>query len=136
MSDHNGIHWTEDDVLLGEYILGRVPDEEKRRLDAHLEICRQCRQAVQTEKEMAAGIRLYGRGQVASRLQQRLKNRSERNRRIVTWQRILSAAAVLVIVAGIGIYKQWFSWGERKDLLTREDFQESKKEPVITEGGS
>jgi hypothetical protein len=124
MSDNIDIHWTEDDDLLTRFILGRLSDDERRQLEIHLHICPRCRQTVQAEQELASGIRLYGRENLKGHLRQRIAAKATHSRSILTWQRALSAAAVLVIVTGISIYNGWFPGLETKRFAVNEETHE------------
>ena len=57
MRDTANPHWTEDDDLLAQYVLGRLSAEERKQLDDHLLSCSQCREEVQKERVLVSGIR-------------------------------------------------------------------------------
>jgi len=148
MPDNPNLHWTEDDDLLTQYVLGRLSEEDQRQLEAHLRSCSRCREAVRQEQEMVAGVRQYGREELKMRLKNRLALHAGSRATRITWQRALSAAAVVVMVAGIGIYNHWFDWGANKSVSTadqtqklrdtltaheRKAMQREEKKPVIDE---
>lgn len=124
MADDMKIHWTENDDLLAQYVLNRLTEHEQRRLEEHLRTCTQCREAVRQEQELVSGIRQYGRDKIRSRLKGNLGARIEAKRTIVTWQRALSAAAVVLVVAGIGIYNRWFMWNEKTAPVVTQELSE------------
>jgi len=98
-------HWTEDPVLLEQFVLGRIPAEQLVSLREHLETCNLCREAVEREKEFIGTVRAYGR----DRLRLRLKERIERSpSRVVPWPHVLSAAAVILVIVGLGLYNRWW----------------------------
>jgi hypothetical protein len=99
-------HWTDDDALLGRFVLGAVPSADRPALDAHLAGCEQCRKAVETERLLAAGVRRLGRDQLKRSLAERLRVHPP-----VThpWPRILAAAAIVVIAGGVALYSRWIT---------------------------
>jgi hypothetical protein len=131
MPDNVNLHWTEDEDLLSLYVLNRLSAEERKKLEVHLVSCLHCREAVRQERELVSGIRQFGREEVKSRLKRQLAQKSYSYHRLISWQRVLSAAAVMFVVVGLGIYNRWFSWGERKNLPTTQEMHEPEK--VLTE---
>jgi hypothetical protein len=127
MRDTANPHWTEDDDLLAQYVLGRLSTEERKQLDDHLLSCSQCREEVEKEQVLVSGIRQYGRQEVKSQLKQQLALRPDSHRRLVTWQRIASVAAVVVIITGVGIYNRWFTWTEQKNFPAMQEIHDSSK---------
>lgn len=127
MSDNIGLHWTEDDELLGQYILGRLSKDRQEELDDHLRSCALCRQAVQNERELASGIRLYGRKELKARLKRRITATPTVIHGLSTWQKVLSAAAVLAIMVGIGYYNRWFLGLEPTEMSVSETVSEAGK---------
>lgn len=104
MAAQTSPHWTEDEEVLDRYVLGRIDPATKRVLEEHLESCAQCREAVSRAHELVAGIRRLGRDQLKARLKRTLETAP---RAAVPWPHVISAAAVLVIAVGIGIYAFW-----------------------------
>jgi hypothetical protein len=127
MSEIASLHWTEDDDLLAQYVLGRLSTEERKPLEDHLLSCAQCREVVQKEQVLVSGIRQRGRQEVKARLKQQLAERPDSYRRLVTWQQIASVAAVVVIITGIGIYNRWFTGIEQKSFSAIQEIQDSSK---------
>jgi hypothetical protein len=131
MPDNVNLHWTEDEDLLSLYVLNRLSAEERKKLEVHLVSCLHCREAVRQERELVSGIRQFGREEVKLRLKRKLAQESDSYHRLISWQRVLSAAAVMFVVVGLGIYNRWFGWGERKNLSTTQEMHEPEK--VLTE---
>ena len=104
MAAQTSPHWTEDEEVLDRYILGRIDPAAKRVLEEHLESCAQCREAVSRTRDLVAGIRRLGRDELKARLKRKLEPAS---RPAVPWPHVISAAAVLVIALGVGIYAFW-----------------------------
>jgi len=134
MSENAEFHWTEDEDLLAQYILGRLTEDAVKRLELHLKSCPRCTDRVRRERELVSGIRKYGRDELMSRLKLGLAAQSESNHALMTWQRILSAAAVLLIIAGVGIYNRWFPWQEEKIPVMKQEFTEAQR--AVGEGGA
>ncbi len=107
MSDKQKKYWTDDPELVEKYVLGQLSDEERKHLDAEIADCEPCKQKLQREMQLAAGIRRHGRDQLKSRM--RLKLRREQSQQIFRYQFIGLAAAVVVIAIGVGVYQIWFS---------------------------
>lgn len=112
------IHWTEDSELLVAYVLDRVDADVRVSLDKHLETCDTCRFGVESELRFAAGVKAHGR----KALKKRLKNILEyHHSSSIPLPHILSAAAVILIIAGVGIYSNWFAAKEGVELLQTEE---------------
>jgi len=96
MEEHVIIHWAQDPDLLEEFVLLRMDAVQIERFRLHLKECSKCRELVEHEQIVAAGIKRHGRDQLRARLQQRLasddRNPSGR-------QLFISLAAALVILA-------------------------------------
>lgn len=98
-------HWTEDPVLLEQFVMGRISEERLAPLRDHLATCVACRETVEKEKEFISTVKAYGR----ERLRLRLKEKIERSpSRVVPWPHVLSAAAIVLLVVGFGIYNRWW----------------------------
>lgn len=113
MSDH----WTNNEDLLADYVLGRVPAIRLAELESHLRECEICRRAVADEKNLAAAAKLAGRNQIKIRLRENLGQKPERT---VPWPHIMSAAAVVVIIMGVGLFNGWFSTQKLETIITEE----------------
>lgn len=120
-------HWTSDEELLERYALGRVVGEELAVLQKHLQECEECQLAVQRERRLIAGVKRFGRDELKQRLRDRILESSpasvsghvvaDASRQIggkkaggsqLSWQTMVSIAAVILILTGIGIYNNWF----------------------------
>lgn len=98
------IHWTTDDDLVRDYLLGLVKIEVKLELEAHLSSCPACRERIAEEQSIALGVRQYA----LFTQKEQLRALTGAADAAVPWPRILSIAALLVIIAGIGVYNRWF----------------------------
>ena len=96
----NNQHWTDDPELVELFVSGNMRQERKRELESHLDQCASCRKIVDREATLRDGTRLYARNALKSRLRKRLSHTPISR---VPWPHILSAAAVLIIIVGIGI---------------------------------
>jgi hypothetical protein len=97
-------HWTEDEELLLRYVLGRVAPAARTPLDAHILTCDRCRQTLERERLLAAGVRRLGRDRLKDSLAETIRVRPAL---IYPWPRILAAAAVIVVAGGIALYARW-----------------------------
>jgi hypothetical protein len=107
MADDRGAHIASDGELLSRYALGRLDEAERERVDRHTAGCPACMEALRREMRIAAGVRRLGRED----LKAELKRRVAADPQPAGWPRILSAAAAVGIVAGLGVYYAWFTGG-------------------------
>jgi hypothetical protein len=105
MTDGDVTHFGSDEELLSRYVLGRLDRAERERIDRHASQCPECMESLRREMLVAAGARRLGRDELKSELKRRLAAGEERTR----WPRILSAAAALILVAGLGVYYSLFN---------------------------
>ena len=104
-------HWTDDSELLDRFILDRIDRSERVPLDQHLLECERCRRIMRAESEFVAGIKLSGREKLKEVLRDSLK--SEEANIFQRNQFISLAAAVLVILTGLGVFRFYvgsFEW--------------------------
>jgi hypothetical protein len=127
MPDNKNLHWTEDDDLLSRFVLGGLSPQEMKNLEEHVVSCLQCRELVEKERILATGIRQFGREDVKARLKNRLAAKPVSYQRVLTWQRVVSAAAVVVIITGVGIFSHWFSWGDHSSLVSMKEQEKTAK---------
>jgi hypothetical protein len=106
VSDSKNIHWTENEELLEQFVLGRLKPAEIAELEKHLQECDQCRKVVTNELELVAGIRLAGRESMKHKLAERLAQRKAHS---ATWYRVAGVAAGIVLLVAAGIYNRWFT---------------------------
>ena len=126
MSNADSKHWTNDQDLLERFVLGDLGKETQRQLDRHLADCVECREAVRREREIAAGIRRFGREQMKARLKKAVDASHREVRHSLSWQKMASIAAVLVVVIGIGYYGRIFKVLEGDQIASHE--QADKKD--------
>ncbi len=119
-------HFAEDPEVLEDFALGRLDRDTLARCEEHLRACETCRHAVYVERIMAAGIKRAGR----DRLKERLGMLSGMpSRRQIPWPHVLSVAAVLLVLVGVGIYQRWFVTPvEQRDISQLEQPQVIGKE--------
>lgn len=104
--ESNDTHWTNDPSLLEEFVLDRVEPAKRSVLEEHLRSCSRCRVAVGHERELVAGIRLAGRQELKAKLRDQLKK--EEISPFQRYQMISLAAAIFVILVGLGIFRLYF----------------------------
>jgi hypothetical protein len=110
MTDSPSTHWTTDEHLLAQYVLGRLDAQQAVELAKHLRECPQCRDAVAAEEQLAAGVRRAGRDTLKQRLAQRLGQK----RSATNWYRVAGIAAAFIVLLTVGIYNKWFFSGETR----------------------
>jgi hypothetical protein len=98
-------HFTYNEDLLEQYVLGRLSEEDRQRYEHHLHRCEICQRAVRDEQRIAAGASRLGREQLKARLRTRIAAGESSH---FPWQRIASIAAIVVIVTGIGVVYRWW----------------------------
>jgi len=110
-------HWASDTEKLDEFILGRIDEEKRSILTAHLQRCKPCRQRLQIEQGFVLGIRRHGRLEMKRRLKLRLQR--DKNRRF-EWAQVTSMAAAIMIMLGAVFAVRWFVNIERIKPASRE----------------
>lgn len=124
MNEFSKKYWTDDPDLVEKYLLGGFSDEERARMDREISDCEPCKEKLQREKMIIAGIRSYGRETAKSALRSKLLKRQSSY--LQNYSMAGLAAAVIVIALGVGVYKVWF--GEmsfpknfvRKEIIVRQ----------------
>lgn len=93
-------HWAGDPELVERFVSGGLGQDQKKAFEAHLGGCVLCREAVDQEVKLREGIRIYARKSLKNRLRKRLSLAPGSG---IPWPHILSAAALLIIIVGIGM---------------------------------
>jgi hypothetical protein len=115
-------HWTENDVLVENFVLERLSETELQELKQHLARCARCRGNVEREQRIVGAAKSLGRALLKQRLGVNLKARAERQ---IPWPHILSTAALIAIIIGVGTYYRWYKPAEPADLIPM-----SKEQPI------
>ena len=110
MDNSPNTHWTTDEHLLAQYVLGQLDARQAAELEKHLRDCAQCRDAVAAEQHLAAGVRRAGRDALKGRLAKRL----DQKRTGTNWYRVAGVAAAFVVLLSVGIYNKWFVSNETR----------------------
>lgn len=105
MADRSGGHFSDDDELLSQYALGKLDAAARDAVDRHAAGCDACRESLRREMRIAAGVRRLGRDSLKANLSARAAPRAG----LSAWPRFASAAAVFIIIGGLGIYFGWLS---------------------------
>lgn len=111
MSPATAQHWTDDEELLEDFVLGRMTGEEWAVCDKHRKRCELCRQRVEDEALLAAAVKSAEHQRMRKHLAARLAAQ-----RPVPWPRIMGIAAILLVAVGI----QLLTWKYRKPELETE----------------
>lgn len=127
MSETAILHWTDDDHLLTEYVMGRITDVQRRKLEAHVQTCARCREAVEREQAIVSGVRKFGREEMKARLKRRIAATPATTRTSITWRRVVSAAAAILIVFGVGVYNRWIPLYAPSSDLAKEEAKSPEK---------
>ena len=104
MPEMTAHHIADDPGRLEELVLGRLSDAERAEVEAHASGCERCARAIRNEQLLTAGAKRMGR----DILKERLKAALEEPTLGIPWVRILSAAAVLFLLVGVGWLNHWF----------------------------
>jgi hypothetical protein len=129
MTEYSDQHPALDPDRVEQYVLGRLTPREQQAFDSHLQLCAQCKQAVDAELRLAAGVRRSGRDELKKRLAVSLEERSA-----VPWPRLMAAAAIVVIVAGIGIVSLWINRQQATDPSLKETPPSAAEQRTGSEG--
>jgi hypothetical protein len=126
MTDGNR-HIADDPEFLERFVLGRLPEEERREAERHIAGCDTCAAAVRRERLIAAGARRLGRDDLKQYIREHAAVPHEKG---LPWGRILSAAAAVGILVGAGLYYDWFSGtNDRLPLVTETAKQDQSPAP-------
>jgi hypothetical protein len=106
------MHPGRDPELLEQYTLGKLSGQERSAIDDHLRECHACRQLLEEELRLAAGVRQAARAQMKERIARRIASPAL-HAPAVPWPRIAAAAAI-VIVAGAGAIGIWLRLQEKE----------------------
>ncbi len=111
---------------MDRYLRHALSEQEMSEFEAHLNECRDCMSIIKREQLMTAGIRKYGRQELKERLRLRV---GESGSGRMPWASAVSAAAVLLIVVGFGVYNRWLLVKETPGL--DEAAQPSQRSPEM-----
>jgi anti-sigma factor RsiW len=103
MTEPNEHHPALDQDLVERYVLLRLTEAEREAFDEHLRRCDRCREALNDERRIALGVRLFAEEEMKGRLAQRVAGIARRD---TSWVRIAVAASIF-LAAGIGFYRLW-----------------------------
>ena len=106
------MHPGRDPELLEQYTLGKLSAQERSAIDDHLRECHACRQLLEEELRLAAGVRQAARAQMKERIARRIASPAL-HAPAVPWPRIAAAAAI-VIVAGASVIGIWLRLQEKE----------------------
>jgi hypothetical protein len=124
-----GRHFAEDIEELEGFVLGRLDQAAQARCEEHLRTCESCSQAVLVERIVAAGVKRAGRDQLKDRLRMLTGLPSRRG---IPWPRVISIAAVILIIVGFGVSQRWLATHiEPKDVVSAEATQEERKDESV-----
>lgn len=87
---------------------GLLTPDRMAEVDAHCATCSRCRDAYEEERLIAAGTRSWARAALKHRIAGAI---AKERQRTIPWPRILTAAAVVLVLAGTGIVYRWLSTG-------------------------
>jgi hypothetical protein len=87
-----------------DFVLDRLPADRRAEVEEHLEGCAGCQAAVGEERLIAAGTKVWARNALKQRLAERV---AQTSRQRVPWPHVIGAAALLVVIVGIGVLYKW-----------------------------
>ncbi|MEW6512006.1 MAG: zf-HC2 domain-containing protein [Bacteroidota bacterium] len=105
MDESSGFHIADDQDRLARFVLGTLSDADRRSAEEHLAGCDACAAAVRRERVLAAGIRRLGRDLLKETIR---RQTSYQKAMEIPWLRVAGAAAVLVVLVGVGVIARWF----------------------------
>jgi hypothetical protein len=94
-------------------VLERLSPDEKARVESHLRDCSRCRQAFEQELLIAAGTKIWARAAMKQKLAGHIAAAAQRR---VPWPQVLGAAALLVVIVGVGVLFRWREPVMERDL--------------------
>lgn len=102
-------HIADDPDRLEEYVLGRMSQAEADEVATHAGSCLRCSEAISTERKLAATVRRAGRDAAKARLLADLSGSDKVEKVSVPWPKVLSIAATLAVLIGLGITGRWLT---------------------------
>jgi hypothetical protein len=102
MNESEKSHLSADTIE--DAVLGRLTPEIRARVESHLGACSQCRDAFEQELLLAAGIKGWARAAMKQKLAGQIAVTEQRS---VPWPHLLGAAALLVVIIGVGVLFRW-----------------------------
>jgi hypothetical protein len=102
MNESENTHLSADTIE--DAVLGRLTPEAHARVASHLDACPQCRDAFEQELLLAAGTKGWARAAMKQKLAGQIAVTAQRN---VPWPHVLGAAALLVVIIGVGVLFRW-----------------------------
>jgi hypothetical protein len=126
MKEKNSQHWASDPEKVEAFVLHRIDESKRVSYTAHLDQCDACRQVVQEERELIAGVRYIGRKEMKLRLKQWIQ-RGQGKR--FDWTQAASLAAAIILMLGAVFTGRWFFDVEKEKTQVHEIvLQENKPE--------
>lgn len=92
-----------DEDLVARYVLGRASADEQALVEQRMAADPRWQTAVDAERRIVAGIRRVGREALKARLQRSVEQSGHPRR----WHPAFSAAALILVIAGIGVFYEW-----------------------------
>ncbi len=114
MSNLEQEHWTDNEDLLEKFVLERLSESVLQEMKQHLVLCPRCRKKVEREQRIVGAAKGLGRALLKQRLRENLKAHAERR---IPLPHILSAAALIAIIIGVGTYYRWYQPTPPSDLI-------------------
>jgi hypothetical protein len=117
---------------------GRLSPVDMESVRSHCATCKSCRKALDEELRIAQGTRAWARSAMKQRLAEQVAHIPQ-NR--IPWPRVMAAAALILVVVGVGILYQWLQTGKeavpvftdnvqpQTESLARKDRQPSAPAP-------
>ncbi len=102
-------HIADDPDRLEDYVLGRMAQAEAEAVAAHASSCSRCTEAISSERKLAATVRRAGRDAAKARLRAELSGSDKVVQVSVPWPKVLSIAATLAVLIGLGITGRWLT---------------------------
>jgi hypothetical protein len=104
-------------------VLERLPANQKAEVEAHLEVCARCQAAVDEERLIAAGTKAWARNALKQRLAERV---AQTSRQRVPWPHVMGAAALLVVIVGIGVLYRWHKPdGDTQQVISESELRDT-----------
>jgi len=119
--------------LIPEYLLGRLPEDQQKELQEHINSCKSCREEFEQEQKTFSGIQSYARSRMRQEIREQVDEIRERSAK-TDWTLISKVAAVLFFLSLIPalVYYQYHFEPSFDEELLKPGKMEAIEEEILS----